>query len=145
MIVLRFKVQCQPERVEEALVAFAAVPAASRAVDGVISFDIGRDVLDPNSIIAVEVFEDAAARERQESLPEVARACSRGSWPPHPKRRCLRSRRPRTRSPPPDVPPIPRLQGRSDSSDRSRSRRFRSRLRASASPVKHGTPAQDDG
>jgi quinol monooxygenase YgiN len=76
MIVLRFKVQCQPERVEEALVAFAAVPAASRAVDGVISFDIGRDVLDPNSIIAVEVFEDAAARERQESLPEVARVMS---------------------------------------------------------------------
>jgi quinol monooxygenase YgiN len=32
-----------------------------------------RDVNDPNAIIAVEVFEDAAARERQEALPEVAR------------------------------------------------------------------------
>jgi quinol monooxygenase YgiN len=73
MIVLRFKVQCQPDRLEEALDAFAAVLAPSREVDGVISFDIGRDVADPNSIIAIEVFEDAAGRERQESLPEVAR------------------------------------------------------------------------
>jgi quinol monooxygenase YgiN len=42
----------------------------------VISFDIGRDVVDPNSIIAVEVFEDEAARERQESLPEVGKVMS---------------------------------------------------------------------
>ena len=38
-----------------------------------MQFDIGRDITDPNSIIATEVFEDQAARERQESLPEVAR------------------------------------------------------------------------
>ena len=76
MIVIRFKVQCQPARVEEALGAFAAVVPPSREVDGVISFDIARDVVDPNSIIAVEVFEDEAARERQESLPEVGRVMS---------------------------------------------------------------------
>src|SRR5437870_2703339 len=73
MIVIRFKAQCQPERVQEALDAFAAVVPPSREVDGVISFDIGRDVSDPNSIVAVEVFEDDAARQRQESLPEVGR------------------------------------------------------------------------
>ena len=73
MLVLRFKVQVQPDRIDEALEAFAAVPPPSRQIDGVISFDIGRDVNDPNAIIATEVFEDAAARERQESLPEVAR------------------------------------------------------------------------
>ena len=73
MIVIRFKAQCQPERVEEALEAFAAVVPPSREVEGVISFDIGRDVADPNSIVAVEVFEDDAARQRQESLPEVGR------------------------------------------------------------------------
>jgi quinol monooxygenase YgiN len=73
MIVIRFKVQCQPDRIEEAVGAFAAVVEPSRQVEGVISFDIARDVVDANSIIAVEVFEDDAARQRQESLPEVAR------------------------------------------------------------------------
>jgi quinol monooxygenase YgiN len=76
MIVIRFKVQCQPDRTEEALDAFAAVVSPSLKVDGVVSFDIGRDVVDPNSIVAVEVFEDEAARERQESLPEVGRVMS---------------------------------------------------------------------
>ena len=73
MIVLRFRAQCRPEKVEEALEAFRAVVPRSREVDGVISFDIGRDVVDPNTVIAVEVLEDEAARGRQESLPEVAR------------------------------------------------------------------------
>jgi quinol monooxygenase YgiN len=72
MIVLRFKMQCQPDKTEQALAAFAAVIVPSREVEGVISFDIARDLADPNAIIAVEVFEDEAARERQESLPEVA-------------------------------------------------------------------------
>jgi quinol monooxygenase YgiN len=72
MIVLRFKVKCQPDRVEEALSAFNDVIAPSRTIEGVISFDIGRDISDPNSIIATEVFESPAARERQESLPQVA-------------------------------------------------------------------------
>jgi quinol monooxygenase YgiN len=72
MIVLRFKVQCQPDKTEQALAAFRAVIGPSRELEGVISFDIARDLADPNSIIAVEVFEDEAARERQESLPEVA-------------------------------------------------------------------------
>jgi quinol monooxygenase YgiN len=69
-------VRCQPDRIGEALSAFAAVVSPSREVDGVISFDIARDVVDPNSIIAVEVFEDEAARERQESLPEVGTVMS---------------------------------------------------------------------
>lgn len=73
MIVLRFKAQCQPDKVEEALAAFRDVVAPSREVEGVISFDIARDLADPSSILAVEVFEDVAARERQESLPEIAK------------------------------------------------------------------------
>jgi quinol monooxygenase YgiN len=74
MLVLRFKVQCQPDKTDEALDAFKAVVAPSRAVDGVISFDIGRDVTDPDVFIATEVFEDRAALDRQEALPEVAKA-----------------------------------------------------------------------
>jgi quinol monooxygenase YgiN len=42
-------------------------------VDGVISFDIARDLADPNAFIAVEVFEDREALDRQESLPEVGK------------------------------------------------------------------------
>jgi quinol monooxygenase YgiN len=72
MIVLRFKVQCQPEKTEEVIAAMAEVIAPARATDGVVSFDIARDLSDPNSLIATEVFQDEAARARQESLPQVA-------------------------------------------------------------------------
>lgn len=72
MIVIRFKVRCQPGRAEEVMAALKDVVPPSRALDGVISFDIGRDVTDPDSFIAIEVFGDRAALDRQESLPEVA-------------------------------------------------------------------------
>ena len=72
MIVLRFKVTCQPEKTEQLLATMRKAVPPSRRVEGVISFDIAQDILDPNTIIATEVFDDAAARERQESLPEVA-------------------------------------------------------------------------
>ena len=71
MIVLRFKVKCQPEKTEQVMAALREVIAPARGVEGVISFDIARDLTDPNSFIATEVFEDEAARERQESLPQV--------------------------------------------------------------------------
>lgn len=71
MVVVRFKVKCKPEKIAEAKAAFERVVAPSRQVQGVIHFDIGLDVTDPHSIIATEVFEDQAALERQESLPDV--------------------------------------------------------------------------
>jgi quinol monooxygenase YgiN len=73
MIVIRFKVQVQPEKVEELRAAFEAVIAPSRAVSGVVSFDIARDLADPNCFVATEVFEDQAARDRQEALPAVGK------------------------------------------------------------------------
>jgi quinol monooxygenase YgiN len=73
MIVVRFKVRCQPEKTEQVMAAFEEVITPSRAVDGVLSFDIARDLTDPDSFIATEVFEDRAALDRQESLPEVGR------------------------------------------------------------------------
>ena len=73
MIVVRFMVQCRPEKTEQVKAAFEQVIAPSRAVEGVISFDIARDLADPDSFIATEVFEDRSALERQESLPEVAK------------------------------------------------------------------------
>ena len=71
MIVVRFKVRCRPEKIEEALAAFGRVIAPSRQVEGVVSFDIAQDLADPAAIVAVEVFEDEAALARQESLPVV--------------------------------------------------------------------------
>ena len=72
MIVVRFKVKCQPGKADQVMAAFKDVVAPSRAVDGVVNFDIGRDVADPESFIATEIFVDRAALDRQESLPEVA-------------------------------------------------------------------------
>jgi quinol monooxygenase YgiN len=76
VIALRFKATIRPERTEEALAAFAAVVEPSRRTDGVVSFHVARDVLDPHTILAFEVFDDEDARARQEALPEVANVMS---------------------------------------------------------------------
>ena len=74
MIVVRFVVRCKPGTAERVKAAFQKVVPPSREVEGALSFDIGRDVLDPDTFIATEVFEDTAALDRQEALPEVAEA-----------------------------------------------------------------------
>ena len=71
MIVVRFKVKCKPEKTDQALAAFREIVATSRPLAGVINFDMGRDITDPDSFIALEVFADRAALDRQESLPVV--------------------------------------------------------------------------
>ena len=76
MIVLRFKVQCQPDKVEAIADAMRDVVAASRSLTGVIHFDVGRDLTDDNALVATEVFMDVGARDRQEALPEVAKVMS---------------------------------------------------------------------
>src|ERR1700737_1134228 len=72
MIVLRFRMVCQPDKTDQMMATLREVIAPARAVEGVISFDIARDLTDPNAFIATEVFQDEAARQRQESLPQVA-------------------------------------------------------------------------
>lgn len=71
MIVVRLKVRCQPGKTEPLIAAFREVIAASRPLEGVVSFDIGRDLADSDSFVATEVFGDQAALERQEALAEV--------------------------------------------------------------------------
>jgi len=56
------------------ILTLAAIIGPARATKGVISLDIARDLLDPESFIATAVHEDGAALERQESAPEVHRA-----------------------------------------------------------------------
>ncbi len=71
MVVMRFRVQCKPDRIGQTNAAFTAMLAPSRAVAGAISFDIGQDILDPTGFIATEVIEDQAALVRQEAFPET--------------------------------------------------------------------------
>jgi quinol monooxygenase YgiN len=73
VIVVRFKVQCQSDKTAEMASAMTDVVNAARELPGVIHFDIGRDLTTADALIATEVFEDRAAMEREEALPEVAK------------------------------------------------------------------------
>jgi quinol monooxygenase YgiN len=74
MLVVRFRIRCRPEKSEEIGALLTAVAEASQTVPGVVSFDIGQDLTDPNTFVATEVFDDRDALDRQEALPEVAAA-----------------------------------------------------------------------
>ena len=74
MVIMRFKVKVRPERAQDVRTALAAVIEPSRTLDGVLHLDIARDLSDPDTFIATEVYEDRAALERQEALPEVEAA-----------------------------------------------------------------------
>jgi quinol monooxygenase YgiN len=76
MLVIRFKVRCQPDKTAQVAQAMGRVVVASRPLPGVVSFDVGSDITDENTLIATEVFDDESARERQEALPEVATVMS---------------------------------------------------------------------
>ena len=73
MIILHQEMRAKPEKSDEVMAALAAIIPGARATAGVIKLDIARDLLDPDSFIATGVYEDGAALERQESLPEVHR------------------------------------------------------------------------
>jgi len=74
MIVVRFAVKSRSEKTEDVRAALEKVIAPSRQVPGVIHFDIAKDLVDHDSFIATEVFEDIEALERQEALPQVQEA-----------------------------------------------------------------------
>jgi len=73
MIILRFKIRSKPDKSDELMAALAEIITPARATEGVINFDIARVLLDPDAFIATAIYEDGAALERQESLPEVDR------------------------------------------------------------------------
>jgi quinol monooxygenase YgiN len=74
MVILRQRMRAKPERIDDVSSALAAIIPAARATQGVISFDIAGDLLDPDSFVATGIYEDGAALERQESAPEVHKA-----------------------------------------------------------------------
>ena len=73
MVILRFKIRSKPDKSDELMSALAEIITPARATNGVINFDIARDLLDPDSFIATAIYGDGAALELQESLPEVDR------------------------------------------------------------------------
>jgi quinol monooxygenase YgiN len=74
MVILRQQMRSKPKRTEDVWAALAAIIPGARNTPGVISLDIARDLLDPESFIATGVYEDGAALERQESASEVQTA-----------------------------------------------------------------------
>src|SRR2546428_13870014 len=79
MIILRQQMRSKSERTDDVLAALAAIIPGARATQGVISLDIARDLLDPDSFVATGIYEDGAALQRQESAPAVHRAMARFS------------------------------------------------------------------
>ena len=73
MLILRQKMVAKPDKSDELMAALAEIITPARATSGVINFDIARDLLDTDSFIATAVYDDGAALELQESLPEVDR------------------------------------------------------------------------
>jgi quinol monooxygenase YgiN len=72
VLVVRFKVRCRSDKTPQMAGAMKNVAEAVRVLPGVIHFDVARDLTDDDALIATEVFEDRAAMEREESLPQVA-------------------------------------------------------------------------
>src|SRR5690242_12256182 len=68
MVILRFKIRSKPDKNDELMSALAEIITPARATNGVINFDIARDLLDPDSFIATAIYDDGAALELQESL-----------------------------------------------------------------------------
>jgi quinol monooxygenase YgiN len=73
MVILRSKLHVKPDKRDELMAALAEIIAPARATEGVIELDIARVLREPDSFIATAIYEDRAALERQESLPEVHR------------------------------------------------------------------------
>jgi len=74
MVILRQQMRSKPERTDDVLAALAAIMPDARATQGVISLDIARDLLDPDSFVATGIYEDGAALRRQQSALAVHRA-----------------------------------------------------------------------
>ena len=71
MIIYRVAGKVRAHRIDEARQTFADLAAASRAVPGVVSFDVAQDVTDPETFVSIEVYEDQPAVDRQGELPEL--------------------------------------------------------------------------
>ena len=56
MLILRQKMHAKPDKSDELMAALAEIIAPARATEGVISLDIARVLLEPDSFIATAVY-----------------------------------------------------------------------------------------
>jgi quinol monooxygenase YgiN len=94
MIILRFKIRSKPDKSDELMAALAEIITPARATEGVINSTSPASCSTLMRFIATAVYEDGAALERQESLPEVDRVwrCCRNLWWRRPSERSLTRR-----------------------------------------------------
>jgi quinol monooxygenase YgiN len=71
MILYRVTVQVREARLDRARLLLRDLVRASRAVPGVISFDILQDPDNSARFVSIEVYENQAALDRQAVLPEL--------------------------------------------------------------------------
>jgi quinol monooxygenase YgiN len=55
MVILRFKIHARPGKSDELRAVLTEIITPARATEGVINFDIARDLDDPDSFIATAV------------------------------------------------------------------------------------------
>ena len=75
MVIMRFKVKVRAEQAEDVRAALHAVIEPSRALEGVVHFDIARDLSDPHAFIATEVYDSKSALDARRRYPR-----SRPRW-----------------------------------------------------------------
>ncbi len=67
MIVIRAKMIVQPGKRDDFLRAVTQLVDTSRKIDGAVSYDICESITEPNTFLAMEIYEDDAAMNRQAS------------------------------------------------------------------------------
>jgi quinol monooxygenase YgiN len=72
MVIVRFQIRCKAEKAAAVRAALKEVVGPSRALAGVMHFDVGEDLTEAGTFIATEVFENRDALAKQEELPQVA-------------------------------------------------------------------------
>ena len=73
MLILRQKMLAKPAKSDELMAALDEIITPARATEGVISLDIARVLLEPDSFIATAVYEDGAALEDRSHVQRCTR------------------------------------------------------------------------
>src|SRR6266850_563259 len=83
VVILRQQMRSKSERTGDVLAALAASIPDARATQGVISLDIARDILDPDSFVATGIYEDAAALAEQAEAVRLEIGGAVQNWSAH--------------------------------------------------------------
>ena len=74
MLVMRGKVVVKPEAREAFVEAVQKLVAVSREGEGVLHYDVGESITEPNTFVSLEVYQDEEAARRNEQTSAWAEA-----------------------------------------------------------------------